>query len=43
MAKIKVTCPKCEHQFWMEDYESKACPNCGFVCVGPKVKRESSG
>jgi hypothetical protein len=20
----------------MEDYEKKACPNCGFVCIGPK-------
>ncbi len=36
MASIKVTCPKCKHQFYMEDYEKKGCPNCGFVCCGPK-------
>lgn len=36
MASIKVTCPKCKHQFYMEDYEKKACPRCGFVCCGPK-------
>ena len=27
----------------MEDYQSKACPNCGKVAVGPKAKTSSSG
>ena len=43
MTKIEVTCPKCGHKFWMEDYESKACPNCGFVARGPKSKSRTSG
>ncbi len=41
MAKIQVTCPKCKHKFWMEDYECTACPNCGFVVKGPKYKSPS--
>ena len=43
MSKIEVKCPNCGHKFWMEDYESKACPNCGKVAVGPKAKTSSSG
>lgn len=43
MSKIEVKCGKCGRKFWMEDYESKACPNCGRVAVGPKVKSGSSG
>lgn len=43
MTKIKVTCPKCKYKFWMEDYESKACPKCGKVAVGPKAKSSASG
>ena len=43
MSKIKVTCPKCKYKFWMEDYESKACPKCGKVAVGPKAKSSASG
>ncbi len=41
MAKIQVTCPKCKHKFWMEDYECTACPKCGFVVKGPKYKTSS--
>ena len=26
----------------MDDYESKACPKCGFVVIGPKAKTSSS-
>lgn len=37
MAKIKVKCPD-GHEFYMEDYERKACPKCGRVVVGPKAK-----
>ena len=40
--RIEVTCPKCGHKFWMDDYESKACPSCGFVVIGPKAKTSSS-
>jgi len=40
--RIEVTCPKCGHKFWMDDYESKACPKCGFVVIGPKAKTSSS-
>ena len=43
MTKIEVRCPNCGHKFWMEDYESKACPNCGKVAVGPKAKSGSGG
>jgi hypothetical protein len=43
MARIKVTCPNCGHQFWMEDYEKKACPKCGKVAIGPKSKPDSGG
>ena len=32
MAKIKVKCPE-GHEFYMEDYERKACPKCGRVVV----------
>jgi ssDNA-binding Zn-finger/Zn-ribbon topoisomerase 1 len=38
MAKIKVKCPKCKHEFYMEDHERKGCPKCGFVLTGPKAK-----
>ena len=38
MAKIKVKCPN-GHEFYMEDYERKACPKCGKVAVGPKAKQ----
>lgn len=38
MTKIKVKCPKCKNQFWMEDYENTACSKCGFVVKGPKAK-----
>lgn len=41
-SKIKVTCPKCKHKFWMADYENKACPKCGFVVKGPKYKSSAS-
>lgn len=41
--RIEVTCPKCRHKFWMDDHESKACPKCGFVVIGPKAKTRSSG
>jgi hypothetical protein len=41
MATIKVKCPE-GHEFYMEDYERKACPQCGRVVVGPKAD-ESSG
>ena len=43
MTKIEVTCPKCRYRFWMEDYESTACPKCGRVAVGPKAKTSSDG
>jgi hypothetical protein len=43
MTKMEVTCPKCGHKFWMEDYENKACPNCGFLVRGPKGKTSASG
>lgn len=43
MSKIEVTCPKCKYKFWMDDYESKACPKCGKVAVGPKAKSRASG
>ena len=43
MSKIKVTCQKCKNKFWMDDYESKACPKCGNVAVGPKAKSSASG
>ena len=38
MAKVKVKCPKCGKEFYMENYERKGCPNCGFVLSGPKAK-----
>lgn len=41
--RIEVTCSKCGRKFWMEDYESKPCPNCGKVAVGPKAKSSSGG
>lgn len=37
MAKIKVKCQE-GHEFYMEDYERKACPKCGRVVIGPKAK-----
>lgn len=36
MAKIKVKCQE-GHEFYMEDYERRACPRCGKVVVGPKT------
>lgn len=42
MGEIKVTCPKCGYQFWMDEYECKACPNCGFVVRGPKASSDCS-
>jgi predicted RNA-binding Zn-ribbon protein involved in translation (DUF1610 family) len=37
MAKIKVKCSE-GHEFYMEDYERKACPECGRLVIGPKAK-----
>ena len=42
MTKIEVTCPE-GHKFWMEDTESKACPICGRLVIGPKAKKSPSG
>lgn len=39
MAKIKVTCSNCGTEFYMEEWESKPCPNCGKVAVGPQSRR----
>ena len=39
MTKIEVTCGKCGHKFYKEDYESKSCPHCGHVAK----KENSSG
>ena len=25
----EITCPKCEHTFFVDDYDSGDCPNCG--------------
>ena len=41
--RVQVTCPKCGYKFWMDDYESKACPRCGFLVIGPRAKTSSSG
>jgi len=38
MAKAKVKCPKCGKEFYMEEWERKGCPKCGFVLRGPKAK-----
>ncbi len=38
MAKIKIKCNDCKHEFWMEEWENKACPKCGRVAKGPKAK-----
>lgn len=38
MAKIKVKCGSCGHEFYMEDWETKSCPKCGKVTKGPKAK-----
>ena len=38
MAKIEVKCGNCGNKFYMEDYEKKSCPKCGFVITGPKAK-----
>jgi len=38
MAKIKVKCGKCGHEFYMEEWETKSCPKCGKVTTGPKAK-----
>lgn len=37
MAKIEVTCGKCERKYYKEDYENKSCPHCGHV-----AKKENS-
>ena len=37
MSKIKVKCSE-GHEFYMEDYERKACPECGRLVIGPKAK-----
>lgn len=37
MAKIEVTCGKCEGKFYKDDYESKSSPHCGHV-----AKKENS-
>ncbi|MCX8056799.1 MAG: hypothetical protein N3F03_04220 [Ignavibacteria bacterium] len=36
MSEIFVTCSECGTQFYMYDYEAKACPHCGKVARGPK-------
>ncbi len=41
MGTIRVTCPRCGTEFYMSEYECKACPNCGFVVCGPES--DSSG
>ena len=41
MTKIEVTCGKCGHKYYKEDYESKSCPHCGHVAT--KSKSQSSG
>lgn len=38
MAKIKVKCGSCGHEFYMEEWETKSCPKCGKVTRGPKAK-----
>jgi len=38
MAKIRVKCSECGHEFYMEDYENKPCPECGRVAHGPKAR-----
>jgi hypothetical protein len=37
MGKIKVKCPN-GHEFYIEEWEKKACPKCGRVVIGPKAK-----
>ena len=37
MGKIKVKCPN-GHEFYIEEWEKKACPKCGKVVIGPKAK-----
>jgi predicted RNA-binding Zn-ribbon protein involved in translation (DUF1610 family) len=38
MATEKVKCSHCGHEFYMQDYERKTCPNCGRVAIGSKAK-----
>ena len=38
MAKIKVKCSKCGHEFYMDEYKNVSCPKCGAVIRGPKAK-----
>ncbi len=42
MTKKKVKCPN-GHEFYMEDYERKACPKCGRVVVGEKADSSGGG
>lgn len=37
MAKIKVKCGTCGHEFYMEEREIMSCPKCGKVTKGPKA------
>jgi Zn finger protein HypA/HybF involved in hydrogenase expression len=39
VAKIKVRCSNCKHEFYMDEYENTPCPKCGLVARGPKSKR----
>ena len=41
MATIKVKCPE-GHEFYMDEYERRACPQCGRVVVGPKADQDSN-
>ena len=34
MAEIKIKCGSCGHEFFMQDWETKSCPNCGKVTSG---------
>jgi DNA-directed RNA polymerase subunit RPC12/RpoP len=38
MARIKVKCGRCKHEFWINEYKNEACPKCGQVVRGPKAK-----
>lgn len=36
MAKVKVKCGKCKHEFWKNERDNESCPKCGAVVMGSK-------
>jgi len=36
--KIKIKCPKCKHEFWIDEHKNEACPKCGKVVKGLKAQ-----